>query len=404
MEMPEGDDEDLSLTKEAPEVRNEGKNEEEIESLEYKSVEKREDRHERPTKTMGVLEWLYAMNWKMNPFVFNINPTLFVGYKSQTERIMNSLEERHKFLLILGPTGSGKTTLLRWLQGRLSLNKKFDILYIGKPPQHAEEFVTILNEKYPKPWYAFWSKQLASIYQVPDFLNARLRNRHLVILFDEAHETGNDVLEWLRVLNDQIDHMSIVLSGLPVFEDHLHNNLETFVKRVTAKISLISLTKEETKELIVKRIKNAGGRGDEFSDSVIDRIYEYTGGFPREVLRVCDEIVNSAIMKGKTQVDFDIHDKKERHATAADAVTHLVDKFTPMQKEVLEMLSKKPLTPGQIADSIDLTKYKSRQHAVRSVNNVVKALHEEGYLERRKEEKAFVYSLSLRISTLFVKR
>jgi type II secretory pathway predicted ATPase ExeA len=332
-------------------------------------------------KPMSVLEWLAAMRWKTNPFIFNINPSLFVGYRAQTERLQMALDEKHKFTLILGPTGSGKTTLLRWLQTRI----RSDTLYIGKPPHRAEEFVTILNEKYQKPWYAFWAKSLSSVYQIPGFLNEKLRGKHLVILL--------------------VENMSIVLSGLPVFEDQLHNNLETFVKRVTAKISLLSLTKEDTKELIIRRVKNAGGSGNEFTDSVIEKIYEYTGGFPREVLRVCDEIVNNAMMKGSMHVEFDVGGGREEIKSEAQTQTpSIVEKMTPMQREVLELLSKRPSTPGQIADLIDLTKYKSRQHAVRSVNNVVKALQEDGYLERKKEDKAYVYSLAPRISTLFVKR
>lgn len=399
----EPDKEEPSLTEEE-QVRSE--KQENIETTEYKSVEKsiseniKQLEHHKGKPT-GVLEWLHAMNWKTNPFIFNINPALFVGYRAQTERIMMALEEKHKFLLVLGSTGSGKTTLMRWLQGRL----KSDVMYVGKPPQRADEFVTIFSEKYPKHWYAFWSRQLSSLYQIPDFLNSKLRNKHLVILLDEAHEASGDVLEWLRVLNDQVENMSIVLSGLPVFEDNLRNNLETFVRRVTAKISLLSLTKEETKELIVMRIKNAGGRGDEFSDDVISKIHEYTGGFPREIIRVCDELMNNAILQGKTHIDFDIGKERNEYITESrTSVPSLIEKMTPMQKEVLELLSKRPLTPGQIADSTDLTKYKSRQHAVRSVNNIVKALQEKGYLERRKEDKAYVYSLSPRISTLFVKR
>jgi type II secretory pathway predicted ATPase ExeA len=349
-------------------------------------------------RKMTVLEWLNAMNWRSNPFIFNIVPSLFVGYKSQTERISMALEEKHKFMLILGPTGSGKTTLLKWLSFKL---KKYDVLYIGKPPQKPEEFVEIISSKYRAPWYAFWSKKIRSIYEIPDFLNKKLGRKTLVILLDEAHEANTDILEWLRVLNDQVENMSIVMSGLPVFEESLKNSLETFVKRVTAKIELLSLTKEETKELISKRIIHAGGRGDEFSDAVVSSIYEYTGGFPREIIRVCDEIVNNAIMSGSTEIEFTAGTAAHREEPVHTAPA---EKMTAMQKEILEMLSKRPMTPGQIADALDLEKYKSRQHAVRSVNNVVKALYETNYLERRKEEKAFVYSLSARYSTLFVKR
>lgn len=354
------------------------------------------------TQPLSLKEWLSRVGWKTNPFIFNINPSLIVGYEQQKARITMSLEEKHKFLLILGPTGSGKTTLLKWLESKIN-KKEGDVLYIGKPPQKPEEFVLIFNEKYRKPWYAFWKNRLETIYQIPLFLNRRI-NRHLVVLMDEAHEAPVDVLEWLRVLNDQVEKMSVVISGLPVFEDNLRNNLETFAKRITAKIELLSLTKEETGELITKRVKSVGGTGNEFSPGVIESIYMYTGGFPREIIRLCDELVNNAILSGRTQIEFTPGKREDRRAEARPVTATILDKMTPMQKEILEMLSKRPMTPGQVANAIDLTKYKSRQHAVRSVNNVVKALQEDGYLERRKEDKAYVYSLAARISTLFVKR
>ncbi len=342
-------------------------------------------------------EWFRLRRWEGNPFTFSILPTILVGYDEQKQRILLNLEEKHKFILISGPTGSGKTTLLKWVQ--VCLSKDFDMLYISKPPKNPEQFIEIFGEKYRQPWFLRWLGGIKSIYQLPDFLNKKLKKRHLVVLFDEAHESNTEVLEWLRVLGDQVENISFLLSGLPVFEDQLISRLETFSKRIAAKIELLSLTKEETKELIRRRIQNAGGSGTEFNEELTNIIYEKSGGFPREIIRLCDEAVNNAIISNSN-----ISLPETKAEMPKEAITpNFLDKMTPMQKEVIELLSKKQLSPGQIADSLDLGKYKSRQHAVRSVNNIVKKLQADGYLERAQHEKTFLYSLTPKIRTLMVK-
>ena len=74
-----------------------------------------------------------------------------------------------------------------------------------------------------------------------------------------------------------------------------------------------------------------------------------------------------------------------------------------MQKNILETLAKGSYTPGDIANMLNLEKYKSRQHAVRSVNNIMKRLLADGFIERRKRDKAFVYSLAPQLRTILVK-
>lgn len=343
-------------------------------------------------------EWFSSMHWKGNPFTFVILPELFVGYSGQADQLLLALEERHKFIYLAGPTGSGKTTMLKWITGKMP--KEFDVLYIAKPPEKPEHFVEIFGLKYRKPWYAFWNPHIRNIYELPLFLNSRLKDKHLVVLFDEAHESQLEVLEWLRVLGDQVSNMSVVLSGLPVFETHLKDKLETFRKRIAAKIELVSLTKEEMQEFIGKRIRYAGGTGHEFSSEVIDFIYAQSGGFPREVLRICDELVNQAILSGRKEFTAE----KVQQEVATQVSLNIVEDMTPMQKEIVELLAKNPMSPGEIANTLDLQKYKSRQHAVRSINNIMKKLYEDGYLERQRSDKAYIYSLSGKLRTIVVKR
>jgi len=337
-------------------------------------------------------EWFKAIKWSKNPFILNILPELFVGYKYQSANLIRLIQERHKVILLVGPTGSGKTTLLEWLSE--SVDHNYDFLFIGKPPKKPEEFVDIFNEKYPR----FWRRRIKNIYQIPNFLNKRLRSKHLVVLYDEAHESNMDVLEWLRVLSDQVENMSIVIAGLPVFEDHL-SKLETLRKRIMAKIELVSLTKEETEQMIKKRIRNAGGAGDELNN-LIDVIYDRSGGFPREIIKFCNDAINESMKTGRPLTKELLVNEIPKEELKVSL--RFLDELSPTQREIVEMLVK-PMTPGQIANNLNLEKYKSRQHAVRSMNNILKRLMEEGLVERVREERAFVYQLVPSIRNIVVK-
>lgn len=351
-------------------------------------------------KTMSPEQWFKRKNWAGNPFTFNIYPDIFVGYKEQASRIMLMLLEKHKFIQLSGPTGSGKTTLLKWVEEQLA--GSYDVIFIGKSPENPEDFVLIFNEKFRERWpISLFRRGLKNVYQIQDFLNKKLKNSHMVIMIDEVHEANIETLEWLRVLGDQVNNVSFILSGLPVFDDLLMDKLETFRKRIVAKIELPSLTKEETMEMIKKRIQRAGGTGDEFSEDIIDFIHMKTGGFPREILRLCDEFVNNAIMQEKEELTAGLVGAAEAPTTTISM--GILDEFTPMQKEIVEILSQKSLSPGQIANSLNLEKYKSRQHAVRSVNNILKMLLARGHVERKQSEKTFVYALTPKIKSLIVR-
>ena len=107
------------------------------------------------------------------------------------------------------------------------------------------------------------------------------------------------------------------------------------------------------------------------------------------------------LLFGKTIITADLVQGKKEEAQPQTPIMTL-ERLTPMQKEVVEKLNR-PMTPGDIANALDLAKYKSRQHAVRSVNNTLKDLLARGFVERAKKDKTYIYSLAPRLRTIFVK-
>jgi len=340
---------------------------------------------------------LKSFKWNSNPFTFQITPSIFVGYAKELNEIATGIQSGSKFSLLLGPTGSGKTTMLKFLEQRFSGTR---IIYISKPPRDAKDWVTVF-ERITKKRLSLRKKRI-NLYNLNEHINKALKSQRLLLFVDECHEASTESLEWLRALADQVQNISVVLAGLPVFESTMKSNLETFMRRVVSRVELGSLTKSETRELIKRRIEMAGGEDIRpFSHNIIDYVYDRTGGFPREVLRVCNELSIKAMEKSITTIDTDFLKETDAPGTrfSADKIAALPER----QKLLLETLAKHgELTPAQIISKLDIEEYKDRENGVRSVNNVLRRLMKERLVERRKSGKAYVYKVSERFQTVMV--
>ena len=355
--------------------------------------------------------------WSQDPFVLKIDPKLFVGYEEQVKAILKHLDSRHKIAVLVGSTGAGKSHLLKWLEQEHDI-KDCAKLYIAKPPLKPEEFVGIFTDIFGVSFLHKLTGRKPTLYNLPKYINGKLKGAHLLLMVDEAHETNKEVLEWLRVLVDQIDSVSLILSGLPVLEQNVRDQLQTLDQRITARITLTALSKEATKTLIQMRIESVGGTGIKpFTDSAIDSIYNRTGGFPREVLKMCDKLVNDAMEKNQDAIEAaNIEEYKE--FPQESPLDEQVVAFSPKppnedqianlpykQKQILEALAKTDwLTPTDIVEQTGDEGYATKGHAVRSINNVLHRLMMDGFVQRESRGKAFMYALTPKVKTVFVKQ
>ncbi|MCD6215843.1 MAG: AAA family ATPase [Candidatus Aenigmarchaeota archaeon] len=349
----------------------------------------------------SVEKWFSHFGWSKNPFILNIEPRLLVGYEEQRDKLLRHIQENQKVALVIGPTGSGKTTLLKWCEAHL--DPTFESIFLGKPPERPENFIDILRNKF-KPSIIEYLSQIffnksISLNELPSYINKKLGKKTLVLFCDEIHEATQDVLSWLRVLNDQVENMTLIISGLPVFEKRLKKELESFYKRITTKITTLSLTKEETRQLIEKRIKKVGGSGTgPFSDNVIDYIYDKTGGFPREVLCLANQLINLAMESSTFEIRPEILEHKKEKAVEENF--DMINNLPSRQREIVKILQLSDSSPNQIVSKLDLKKYKTKQHAVRSVNNILKRLLKNKIVTRKVSGKTYIYVLSSKYKTL----
>jgi type II secretory pathway predicted ATPase ExeA/DNA-binding CsgD family transcriptional regulator len=325
-----------------------------------------------------------------------------VGYSEQSESLLSHIHNFHKFALIIGPTGSGKTTMLMWLRSQLMAFKKFLPIYIPKPPRSSKNLIRLFKNILG---YSLLDKiriRNLSMFNLSKFISRKSKNKHLVLLIDEAHESSFTNLEWIRTLTDSVPNMSIILAALPVFEKKLNVRLPTLSMRITTKAYLNNLSKSETESLILRRIENVGGTGlSPFSSDSIERIFEITGGFPREIIKVCDKLIKEAALKNISSINAEFVDGVLQVSHVPEAV-ELKISLSKKQRDILKILNDNPnLTPSEIVEHLDVSIYKDKSNAIRSVNNILRRLLRDELLKRKKLGNSYVYFLSGKAKTLF---
>lgn len=354
--------------------------------------------------------------WKEDPFTLKISPRLFTGYEEQVKAALSHIENHHKIAMVTGSTGAGKTHLLKWLEYTLDKSAK---LYVSKPPAQPEDFIDIFTDLFGIGIVDRIFGRRPNLYNLPAYINSHLRGTHLVFLLDEAHETDRNVLEWLRVLLDQIDSASLIMAGLPSLEPKVRDELQTLDQRITTRITLTALDRSNTRALIRKRIEDAGGTDIRpFTDSAVDLIYTRTGGFPREVLKMCDKLLHEAVEKNWETIETaNIEEYREvpQPKVRVDEPTvtfspkpptqDKIDNIPFKQRQILESLAKTDwLTPTAIVEKMGVEGYASKQHAIRSVNNILNRLMLDGFVVRESRGKAFMYQLTPNVRTWFVEK
>jgi general secretion pathway protein A len=240
---------------------------------------------------------------KESPFNANPDPR-FLYLTDQVEEaltgLMYGIQTRKGFITLTGEVGTGKTTLvnrlLDWLHhrrartaflfnSRMNTNQLFDFIL-------AEFDITCDSRSK--------SQQLLK-------LNHWLLDRYragetVVLILDEAQNLTFPVLEEVRLLTNletSTDKLlQIVLSGQPELEDKLKlPELRQLRQRIMLRCKTTPLTKEQTHDYILKRLKIAGA-GDQliFSPEAMDAVHIYSLGIPRVVNLLCEHsLVNAYV-------------------------------------------------------------------------------------------------------------
>jgi type II secretory pathway predicted ATPase ExeA len=249
---------------------------------------------------------MYKGFFRLRDNPFNVSPDpRYLFLTKQIEETLSSLmyavQTRKGIVTLTGEVGTGKTTLvnrlLDWLHqrgtrtaflfnSRMNSNQFFDFV-LAEFEIHCES-----SSK---------SRQLMKLNQ---WLLDRFRaGETAVLIVDEAQNLTFPVLEEIRMLTNLETSteklLQIVLSGQPEFEEKLNlPQLRQLRQRIMIRCKTSPLTKEETHDYILERLKIAGADGQPiFSPAAIETVHLYSLGIPRVVNLLCEHALINAYVE-----------------------------------------------------------------------------------------------------------
>lgn len=261
---------------------------------------------------MGYYE---VLNLKKEPFSTSPDPAFFYkssSHASAIQRLEINIRLKRGLSLILGDVGTGKTTLLRTLLQTLGQEDEFMLHMVLDPTYQSEfQFLTNLIKIFGiNPQFRSTIDYKEEIERHL-FQNGVDKNRTIVLCIDEAQKLTPQNLEVLRTLmnfeTNEYKLLQLVLMGQMELLPRV-KRIKNFIDRASLKYIINPLDRDETKQMIEFRLKQAGLNSGRrlFSDEAMDLIYGYSQGYPRRISLLCHNALERVVMHDKEMVEKEI--------------------------------------------------------------------------------------------------
>ena len=255
---------------------------------------------------------MYELYFGLAEAPFSIAPDPRYLYLSQRHQealahLLYGVNGGGGFVLLTGEVGAGKTTVCRCLLEQIPAS--CDVAYIFNPKLTVGELLSTICIEFG----IAIPPGNNSVKVFVDCINAYLldahaRDRHTVLIIDEAQNLSAAVLEQMRLLTNletnQRKLLQIILIGQPELAVMLERpDLRQLSQRIIARYHLGPLIKTDVAAYVRHRLGIAGAKRQLFPASLMGRLYRLSGGVPRVINVLCDRALLGTYVQEKERVD-----------------------------------------------------------------------------------------------------
>ena len=218
------------------------------------------------------------------------------------------IDQRQGIAVITGVEGVGKTTLIQALRERLP--PSVQPLIISRPSADPLAITLILAESLG---ISLRQGNLVSLSLLTEAVqNAAQQGKYFLLVADDAHVLPDQNLEEIYILS-QMEHqgrqlLPLILVGRHSLLDKLSTEKnQRLHELIRHHLALTGLSSEETIRYIDHYLQQAGSSFQErFTEDCSAPLFSHTGGIPRLINQLCDQVLNRARQQHLERVTPDL--------------------------------------------------------------------------------------------------
>jgi general secretion pathway protein A len=256
---------------------------------------------------------MYESFFKLRENPFNVTPDprfLYMGpsHRDGLAYLKYGVREKKGFLVLTGEVGTGKTTLIRALSQELGDEVVMSVILNTKVT--PKQLLTLAAQDFGLERPGRGSKAELLVELSGFLLKQAQAGKTCVLVVDEAHNMGANLLEELRLLSnvetDREKLLQIIMVGQPELMETLAlPSLRQIRQRIPGNFHIKPLQVSEVESYVTTRMSVAGADPQwvSYAPDVFESIHSITQGIPRLMNVLCDRSLLVAFVGEKRVID-----------------------------------------------------------------------------------------------------